>query len=225
MDGSERVYSDERILGLTIPEIEFPRTYPSCFRYVGPVFYTPVETGPLPIFCPNGRPRVLVTLGTHLPHAKAALVETVRAIAQRHPEIVFHFSHGKNHGMPIETGEENFQNLPYVSYGRHLQEYDLIVHHGGSGVMNCCLYHGKPAVVYPHDYDQFDHATRLVAAGLALRVRERVELEPVILQALADKDLHERCRVMSETCRTYNPVESIRQWVDEMQPPVRPLTM
>lgn len=221
-DGSERVYSDERILGLTISEIEFPATYPSCFRYVGPVLHTPVETGPPPRFFHDGRLRILVTLGTHLPHAKAALAETVRAIAKRHPEIVFHFSHGKNSGVPIETGEENFQNLPYVSYGRHISEYDLIVHHGGSGVMNHCLYHGKPAVVYPHDYDQFDHATRLVAAGLALRVLEREDLGPVILQALADKALHERCRVMAENCRTYHPMESIRQWVDEMQPSARP---
>jgi UDP:flavonoid glycosyltransferase YjiC (YdhE family) len=214
-DGSERVYSDERILGLTVSEIEFPGTYPSCFRYVGPVFHTPVETGPSPVFFPDGRPRVLVTLGTHLPHAKAGLSETVLDIAKRHPGIVFHFSHGRDHGARLPTGEENFQNLPYVSYARHLQEYDLIVHHGGSGVMNHCLYHGKPAVVYPHDYDQFDHAIRLVTAGLALRAREPKDLEPAILQALADKAMHERCRIMAESCRTYHAVESIRQWVDE----------
>lgn len=215
-DGSERVYSDERILGLTVSEIEFPGTYPACFRYVGPVFHTPVEAGPSPVFHPDGRPRVLITLGTHLPHAKIGLAETVRAIAKRHPGIVFHFSHGSNHGAPVAEGEENFQNLPYVSYGRHLPEYDLIVHHGGSGVMNHCLYHGKPAVVYPHDYDQFDHAARLVTACLALRVRHPEDLEPMILQALADKLLHERCRAMAGTFQTYHAVESIRQWVEEM---------
>jgi len=49
-----------------------------------------------------------------------------------------------------------------------------------------CLRAGKPALVFPVDYDQFDHAARLVAAGVARRVRRLVELPELIARTLDD---------------------------------------
>jgi len=38
---------------------------------------------------------------------------------------------------------------------------DVVIHHGGAGIMWHCIQKGIPALVYPVDYDQFDHAARI----------------------------------------------------------------
>lgn len=193
-DGSEAVYSPERILALTLPELEFPRTYPAAFRFVGPVLFAPpAETRAHPPRTP-GRPRVLVTLGTHLPHAKTRLAQTLREIATRLPEVDIDFSHGRAGAIP-DRGEGNFREYDFVNYAQHLADYDVVIHHGGAGVMHHCLRAGIPAVVLPLDFDQFDHAARLAAAGLAVWARRPTELEACLRQVLTDPALRERCRL------------------------------
>lgn len=207
-DGSEAVYSTEHIFALGIPEIEFARTYPPHFQLIGPVLYTPPDGGVPPPSNGKKRTKVLATIGTHLPHQKAAMVETIRQIASHNPEIDFHFSHG-DAASDVSHVQGNFHEYGCVSYARHLPACDLVVHHGGSGVLNYCLRHGKPAVVYPLDFDQFDNAARLVAAGLAIRAKNLAELEAKILQGLADTAMRERCRVMSMIHGRYEAEEFI----------------
>lgn len=209
-DGSEAVYSPQRILALSIPEIEFPRRYPPHFEFTGPVLYTPPFAGDPPVFSGDGRPQVLISIGTHLPHAKRALADALAAIARRRPEIVFHFTHGKAGAAPCQrTG--NFHEYDFISYADHLPRYDLVVHHGGAGVMHHCLRHAVPAVVHPQDYDQFDHAARLVAAGLALPAKRAADLEGAILAALHDAGLKRRCQEMSRIHAGY----SASRWIAE----------
>ncbi|MBS0660600.1 MAG: glycosyl transferase [Verrucomicrobia bacterium] len=192
-DGSEAVYSPERILALSLPELEFPRTYPPHFQFVGPVLYAPpANPGDHPPRSP-GRPRVLVTLGTHLPHAKARLAAVMRAVAAARPGIDFHFSHGLA-GAVADRAEANFREFDFINYAQHLSTYDAIVHHGGAGVMHHSLRHGRPAVVHPLDFDQFDHAARLQAAGLAVWARRAGELGAAVDQVLHDSALRARCR-------------------------------
>jgi UDP:flavonoid glycosyltransferase YjiC (YdhE family) len=207
-DGSEAVYSTEHIFALGIPEIEFVRTYPPHFQLIGPVLYTPPDRHMSPPSGGNERTKVLVTIGTHLAHEKAAMVWAIRQIAFRHPEIDFHFSHG-DAASEVSRVQGNFHEYGYVSYARHLLAYDLVVHHAGSGVLNYCLRHGKPAVLYPLDFDHFDNAERLVAARLAIRAKNLAELEAKILQGLADTAMRERCRAMSVVHGRYEAEESI----------------
>lgn len=214
-DGSEEVYSPERILALGIAELEFPRTYPAHFQLIGPVLLTPPDDGPQPVFANDGRPHVLITLGTHLPHAKARLAEEIQVIAQRHPQIVFHFSHGRA-GADQNRRENNFHEYAFVSYARHLPKFDLIVHHAGAGVMNHALLHGKPSVVYPLDFDQFDNSARLVAAGVALRAQKLSDLETVIIRALQDEALRSRCQIMSTVMQRYDAAGDIARWVSQL---------
>ncbi len=210
-DGSEAVYSPQRILALGMREIEFPRTYPPHMHFVGPVLHTPPHAGEVPPFV-TGKPHVLVSLGTHLPHAKAMMAAAVREIAQRQPGIVFHFTHGCE--LAVIRGEAaNYQELAYVSYAEHLPRYDVVVHHAGAGVMNHCLRHGVPAVVHPLDFDQFDNTARLVAAGVALSARKTHELEPAILRALTDTELRGRCEAMSRVVAGYDAPGKIAEMV------------
>src|SRR5262249_17805628 len=77
-DGSEAVYSDQRIFALGLRELEFPRRWPRALDFVGPVLYTPPYAGPAPRFV-AGRAHVLVTFGTHLKWHKD---NVLRAVAE-----------------------------------------------------------------------------------------------------------------------------------------------
>jgi UDP:flavonoid glycosyltransferase YjiC (YdhE family) len=141
---------------------------------------------------------VLVTLGTHLAAHKPAAIAAVRAAARATPGIEFHLSLGD-----AKTGRHrvdgNYQELAYVSYERDLPRYDLVVHHGGAGILYRCLNLGLPALVLPLDYDQFDHAARLQTAGLAQRLRSLDDLGRHVAASLDDAALRARCRSVQES--------------------------
>jgi UDP:flavonoid glycosyltransferase YjiC (YdhE family) len=207
-DGSEAVYSPQRILVLGVREIEFPCIWPRAVQFVGPVLHTPPFNGPPPVFPDDGRPCVLISIGTHLVHAKMAVSGAIREIAARHPGIVFHFTHG-NASATVGQQEGNYHEYAYISYMDHLPRYDAVVHHAGAGVMNHCLRHGLPAVVHPLDFDQFDNAARLVAAGVALPAKKLADLKPAILRVLHDESLKAKCAEMSRIFAAYDDVGTI----------------
>jgi len=216
-DGSEAVYSPQSILALGIPEIEFPRTYPPHFEFVGPVLETPPDPSDPPAFAGDGRPHVLATLGTHLPHLKDRFAAALRLFAERNPGIVIHLSRGGT--LPgTAPGLENWRDYRNISYQNHLSRYDLVVHHAGAGVLNHCLRHGIPSVVVPQDYDQFDNAARLVASGLALRAGTFSEIGTVLLRALGDRELRGRCLEMSGIHARHDAVRVIREKVGRCLP-------
>ncbi|WP_278257311.1 hypothetical protein [Nocardioides convexus] len=86
-DGSEAIYSAERVLALTPGAVEYERDLPPAVRYVGPVLFTPpVEAAP-PDLDPALR-HVLVTAGTHLPWHKQALLDAAGQAARSLPDDV-----------------------------------------------------------------------------------------------------------------------------------------
>ncbi len=212
-DGSETVYSPDRVLGLSIPELEFPRTLPAAVELIGPVLYTPPTSAPVPPFR-EGRPAVLVTLGTHLPWKKDAMAEAVRAAARALPAIDFHFTDGQADSDRTETAG-NFHRLGYVSYARDLARYALVVHHGGAGIQFHTLANGKPALVLSVDYDQFDHAARLEVAGVAKRIRDLGRLGSQVQAALGDERMGAACRRFAEVLRGYSAEDWVAQRVAE----------
>ncbi|MBF0256379.1 MAG: hypothetical protein HQL47_07950 [Gammaproteobacteria bacterium] len=178
-DGSEAAYSADRILALGDQRFEFPRSWPESLRFIGAKLYHPPSPNRVePEFLPDKR-HVLVTLGTHLHWHKDSVARIVREIAERRPELVFHFSDGDMAASAMER-LDNFQRLPYIDYGRFLHRYDLVVHHGGAGIMYQCLQLDKPSIVYPIDYDQFDHAARIEYSGRGIWIRKLAELEPAL---------------------------------------------
>lgn len=222
-DGSEAVYSDERILAIGLPELEFPRRWPSAVELVGPILYTPqheistnrdAPEAPEPPFVP-GRPHVLITLGTHLAFRKDEMAEAARRAARELPHLEIHFSDGDARVVRGESlnPQANFHRLAYVSYARHLARYALVVHHGGAGVMYHALAAGLPALVAPVDYDQFDHAARLEAAGLARRLRRPADLATAISAALADPELSAACSGFQEIVHRSRAEERVAQLV------------
>ncbi len=205
-DGTEAIYSPECVLGLTWPELEFPRRWPPAVHLVGPVVFTPPGHGSGPEFVP-GRRHVLVTFGTHSLWLKDRAAEGVRRAAASLPEVMFHFSDGAPESNGKAAAAGNFRRVAYVPYDDYLPRYDLVVHHGGTGVLYACLRYGKPAVVFPVDYDQFDQAARLEQAGLARRLPRLSSLANIVREALEDKDLREHCEMFRARMNAAEPPE------------------
>ena len=189
-DGLESIYSPDTILGFGIPEVEFPRAWPQALVFVGPMTASPALPHIAPTYV-EGRPHVLISLGTHLQWAKSGARELIRTVAKQMPDWVFHFTGGVP-GECSSDSQENFHCYGYVPYDAYIERYKLVIHHGGTGVMYSSLKRGIPALVWPMDYDQFDHAARLVYGKLGLRCRPSPNEIVVDLQQLANDQTIQR---------------------------------
>lgn len=235
-DGSEAVYSPDRIFALGLETFEFPRRWPVALEFVGPVRFTPPGLAEPPPFAP-GRRHVLVTIGTHLPWMKDTMAAAAEAMARALPDIEVHFTDGRVDRAAAASGDvsaragasgraSNFHRLPYVSYGRDLARYALVVHHGGAGVMYHTLAAGLPALVLPLDYDQFDHAARLEAAGVARRLAHPSMLGAAVRAALDDAAFHAASRRFVPALAASDAAAAVAARVREVlvtsAPPARP---
>lgn len=186
-DGSEAAYSPDCVLALGLRELEFERRWPDSVRFVGPMLWSPPDRGESPPLARDA-PQVLATLGTHLGWAKDGLAQRIRDIAQRNPQWRLHFSDGRHEtDARTDVGATTHDALhrhAWVDYPSWIPAMSAVLHHGGAGVMWECLRAGVPALVLPQDYDQFDHAARLDAAGVALRLRHPREIETALRRVL-----------------------------------------
>jgi len=212
-DGSEAIYSAERVFALTPAEIEYERALPAAVQYVGPVLHTPPSPAAPPVLA-AGRRAVLVTAGTHLPWHKAALVAAAAAAATGLPGVDLHVSLGGS--APPGLAEPPVTRVTpgvivhrHVDYARDLPRFDAVVHHGGAGVLGHTLAAGLPAVVWPVDYDQFDHAVRLVDAGVAVRVRRADQLAGAIRRVLDEPAYRRRAEQIATRIAAAPAVETI----------------
>jgi UDP:flavonoid glycosyltransferase YjiC (YdhE family) len=201
-DGSERIYSPRAILGFGLTELEFPRDWPACFQMIGPVIESP-EEGPALSF-PEGKKRVLVTVGTHLLWAKRTLTGSVVKLSAEFPNVHFSVSMGGGAGVPVRVSE-TVTVYPFIRYAQDLGAFDAVIHHGGAGITYAAILYGVPSVVVPHDYDQFDYAARVEHFGLGLRARSIANAGPALRRVLAQG--WPALKGLSVTARTYRPVD------------------
>ncbi|WP_447647000.1 glycosyltransferase [Nocardioides zeae] len=90
-----------------------------------------------------------------------------------------------------------------------LARFDAVVHHGGSGVLGHTLAAGLPAVVWPVDYDQPDHAVRLVDAGVAVRLERPERLAEEVLRVLEEPGFAAAARAIAADIAARPAVETI----------------
>jgi UDP:flavonoid glycosyltransferase YjiC (YdhE family) len=185
-DGSEAVYSDQRILALGSGELEFATKWPAALRFVGPMLYAKGKNaGPGPQL-DSVRRNVLVTLGTHLPYARRGVLASLAQWARECPDISFHYTAGGMGNLPAERGE-NWQTYVYIDYDAAVPRFDAVVHHGGAGIAYHCLRAAKPSVVWPQDYDQFDFAARMEFHGLGRRCQRAAAVPSALKHVLSDE--------------------------------------
>lgn len=238
-DGYERIYSPEKILGLGMREFEFERDWPPSLEFIGPLTASPPFPHRPPTFQAGVR-HVLVSLGTHIPWAKGQASQFVQQVAAQMPTVHFHFSYGQsnyktdgpsddkfdhkfNHKFDSKGGESQPQNnlfyYDYLPYDHYLPHCDAAIIHGGTGVLYSCIRAGVPMLVWPHDYDQFDHAARIVDRGLGLRLKPDLNHTVQRLHRLfSDPKIACQMRDFQTRCHQYDPVVAvmalIQQWAE-----------
>lgn len=183
-DGLEIAYSPTRILGFGLREFEFERSWPEHFEFLGPLTEPPPFQASALGF-EAGKRHVLVSLGTHLPWAREGALKLVREVAGRMPDCVFHFTRGEP-GSLSDVREKNIQCVGFLPYRDELGNYDAAIIHGGTGITYACIEKNVPMLVWPHDYDQFDHAARIVRHGLGLKLVTKPRVIEKDLRRLMD---------------------------------------
>jgi UDP:flavonoid glycosyltransferase YjiC (YdhE family) len=82
---------------------------------------------------------------------------------------------------------------------------DLVVTHGGNNTVTECFWAGKPMVLLPLFWDQYDNAQRVHETGFGIRLdtygHEPAELTGAIDRLLADEPLHAHLAAASERLR------------------------
>lgn len=207
-NGTELIYSPERVYALGIKELEFNQPKQPQFNYVGPVLYSPRPKYEKEIKYQKNKTYILITMGTHLKFLKKELIKNIQLLAKEYPEIEFHITIGEeNNNTYLEQG--NVKVLNYISYDKYLSQYHYVIHHGGTGILYECIKRGIPSMVFPQDYDQFDNAARLDYHKLSIRIHDYKHLFLCIQRVLGDDKLLEKNRYFQKIYNTYQAENEI----------------
>ena len=93
---------------------------------------------------------------------------------------------------------ENMWGEEFLPQPAILPLVDLVITHGGNNTVTESFHHGKPMIVLPLFWDQYDNAQRVQELGVGMRLRpyevSAEELHGAIGRLLGDQALHERMR-------------------------------
>jgi UDP:flavonoid glycosyltransferase YjiC (YdhE family) len=106
--------------------------------------------------------------------------------------------------------------LPQVSL---MPEVDLVITHGGNNTFVECLYFGKPMIVLPLFWDQYDNAQRADETGVGIRLDTyrftADELRGAVDRLVTDDALHARLAEISGRLQADSGTERIADLVEE----------
>jgi uncharacterized protein (TIGR00661 family) len=114
---------------------------------------------------------------------------------------------------PNMTGAEF---LPQTSV---IPACDLVITHGGNNTVTECLHFGKPMIVLPLFWDQYDNAQRMHELGLGVRLNAYrftdAELQGTLDRLLTDARLHSRLAAAAATIRQRDGVRQAADLVEQ----------
>jgi len=218
--GQETIYSPYSILGIGMKEVELKKGFPEHYRWVGP-FGASVEAGedyPLDLSLFAGRKKVLVTCGTQLEWAKENLIYQAKQLAKAHPDCHFFVTRGVGgEAFQCENLMENLSVVSYLPYKEYIPQMDYVIHHGGAGIFYQCIIYGKPALILPHDYDQFDYAVRGVEAGVAFSAkRDNSKAIGQAFEELLAKENWPELETLRQAAQSYHPTEMLEREIHRL---------
>jgi len=218
--GHETIYSPYSILGIGMKEVELKNGFPKHYKWIGPSGAS-VEAGedyPLDLSPFMERKKVLVTCGTQLAWAKENLIYQATQLAKAHPDCHFFVTRGVGgESFQCENLMENLSVVSYLPYKEYIPQMDYVIHHGGAGIFYQCIIYGKPALILPHDYDQFDYAVRGVEAGVAFSAKRdnSKEIGQAFDRLLAKENWSE-LEILRQAAQSYHPTEILESEIQRL---------
>lgn len=218
--GQETIYSPYSILGIGMKEVELKKGFPEHYRWVGPsgASVEAVEDYPLDLSPFMDRKKVLVTCGTQLAWAKDNLIYQATKLAKAHPDCHFFVTRGVGgEAFQCENLMENLSVVSYLPYKEYIPQMDYVIHHGGAGIFYQCIIYGKPALILPHDYDQFDYAVRGVEAGVAFSAkRDNSKAIGQAFEELLAKENWPELETLRQAAHSYHPTEMLESEIHRL---------
>ena len=218
--GHETIYSPYSILGIGMKEVELKKGFPKHYKWVGPSGAS-VEAGedyPLDLSVFPNRKKVLVTCGTQLAWAKDNLIFQAKQLAKAHPDFHFFVTRGVGgEAFQCENLMENLSVVSYLPYKEYIPQMDYVIHHGGAGIFYQCIIYGKPALILPHDYDQFDYAVRGVEADVAFTAKRDNSKEiGQAFEKLITKEDWSELEILRQAAQSYHPTEILESEIQRL---------
>ena len=218
--GHETIYSPYSILAIGMKELELKKGFPEHFRWVGPsgASVEAREDYPLDLTPFIERKKVLVTCGTQLAWAKENLIYQAKQLAKAYPDCHFFVTRGVGgEAFQCENLMENLSLVSYLPYKEYIPQMDYVIHHGGAGIFYQCIIYGKPALILPHDYDQFDYAVRGVEAGIAFKAkRDNGKAIGQAFEELLAKENWPELETLRQVAQSYHPTEILESEIQHL---------
>jgi MGT family glycosyltransferase len=101
---------------------------------------------------------------------------------------------------------DNMRGAEFLPQTTILPHVDLVITHGGNNTVTECFHFGKPMIVLPLFWDQYDNAQRIAELGFGARLptyaHEPDDLRNAIERLLADQELGAALRRVSRRLRS-----------------------
>ena len=149
----------------TVPQLEYPRDWPSWTRVVGPLLWEPPSSAVAPP--PGSGPVVLVAPSTSQDPSHVLLRAALEGLAREPVRVI---AIGRE--VPLRV-PGNAVLVDWLSYSKTLPSCDVVVMHGGHGTLMHALAGGCRVVVCPAAGDMAENAARIDWAGFGVRLPRR----------------------------------------------------
>ena len=189
--------SRELALVATLPQLEYPRTWPPSVRVIGPLMWEPParEVG-IP---PGSEPLVLVAPSTAHDREHRLLRATLRGLADE-PVRVLATYNGRLPRRPLPV-PANATVVEWLSYSRTMPHCAMVICHAGHGTLVRALTSGVPVLACPAVGDMSENAARLDWAGAGVRIPPRLlgprSVRVAVERILGDGAIAARAREMA----------------------------
>jgi uncharacterized protein (TIGR00661 family) len=95
----------------------------------------------------------------------------------------------------------------------------LVITHGGNNTVTECLHYGKPMIVLPLFWDQYDNAQRMHELGLGIRLDTYQfvgnELHGALDRLLTDVGLHRRLAAAAATIQEHDGLRKAADLIEQ----------
>jgi UDP:flavonoid glycosyltransferase YjiC (YdhE family) len=167
--------SPQRVIGLFPHWFGQPQPdWPSQVRLTGFQLYDGLGAERVPAgldeFLDDGKPPIVFTPGTLMRHPRQFFAEAVDACGRLGRRGLLLTRYRDQVPEPLPKGMRHFD---YVPLSQVLPRSAALVSHGGIGTLSQALAAGKPQLVMPLAFDQFDNAARLERLGVSCTLRPR----------------------------------------------------
>jgi UDP:flavonoid glycosyltransferase YjiC (YdhE family) len=127
-------------------------------------------------------------------------------------------SKGPQHDqIELREGQAGAELVPQPAL---LPRVDAVITHGGNNTVTECLHFGKPMVLLPLFWDQYDNAQRMDELGLGVRLPtfefEDAQLGEAVERLVADEALAERLKAISSRLQANPGTERAADCIDSV---------